>query len=41
MYKRQGEVLIPEVGASIATLQSARRFYPVEWMNYLLSLIHI
>ena len=30
-----GEVLIPEVGASIATLQSARRFYPVEWMNYL------
>ena len=30
-----GEVLIPEVGASIPTLQSARRFYPVEWMNYL------
>ena len=24
-----GEVLIPEAGASIATLQSARRFYPV------------
>lgn len=30
-----GEVLIPQTGAAIPTLRSARRFYPVEWMNYL------
>lgn len=31
----RGTVFVPEVGARIQTLQSASRFYPVEWVDYL------